>query len=180
MRLCRGVYLADGVHVIGDVTIGRDTNIWFGSVVRGDVAPIRIGHTVNIQDNCTVHCDDDVPNVFGDRVTLAHGVIAHGCEIGDGSLIGIGATLLAGSKIGRNCLVAAGAVVPPNLVVPGRHGRDGPPRPRRPRDERAREGVPRDGPGPLPASREGPPRAPGGPARPAVGVSVSRGRRAPR
>lgn len=118
MRLCRGVYLADGVHVIGDVTIGRDTNIWFGSVVRGDVAPIRIGHTVNIQDNCTVHCDDDVPNVFGDRVTLAHGVIAHGCEIGDGSLIGIGATLLAGSKIGRNCLVAAGAVVPPNLVVP--------------------------------------------------------------
>lgn len=118
MRLVRGVYLADGVHVIGDVTIGRDTNIWFGSVVRGDVAPIRIGHTVNIQDNCTVHCDDDVPNVFGDRVTLAHGVIAHGCEIGDGSLIGIGATLLAGSKIGRNCLVAAGAVVPPNLVVP--------------------------------------------------------------
>ncbi len=118
MRLVRGVYLADGVHVIGDVTIGRDTNIWFGSVVRGDVAPIRIGHKVNIQDNCTVHCDDDVPNVFGDRVTLAHGVIAHGCEIGDGSLIGIGATLLAGSKIGRNCLVAAGAVVSPNFVVP--------------------------------------------------------------
>lgn len=118
MRLIRGVFLADGVHVIGDVTIGRDTNIWFGSVVRGDVAPIRIGHTVNIQDNCTIHCDDDVENVFGDRVTLAHGVIAHGCEVGDGSLIGIGATLLAGSKIGRNCLVAAGAVVPPNLVVP--------------------------------------------------------------
>ena len=118
MRLIRGVYLADGVHVIGDVTIGRDTNIWFGSVVRGDVAPIRIGHTVNIQDNCTIHCDDDILNVFGDRVTLAHGVIAHGCEVGDGSLIGIGATLLAGSKIGRNCLVAAGAVVPPNLVVP--------------------------------------------------------------
>jgi carbonic anhydrase/acetyltransferase-like protein (isoleucine patch superfamily) len=118
MRLVRGVYLADGVHVIGDVTIGRDSNIWFGSVVRGDVAPIRIGHTVNIQDNCTIHCDDDIPNVLGDRVTLAHGVIAHGCEIGDGSLIGIGATLLAGSKIGRNCLVAAGAVVPPNLVVP--------------------------------------------------------------
>ena len=118
MRLVRGVYMSDNTHVIGDVTIGPDTNIWFGSVVRGDVAPVRIGHTVNIQDNCTVHCDDDVVNTIGDRVTLAHGVIAHGCEIGDGSLIGIGARLLAGTRIGRNCLVAAGCVVPPNLVVP--------------------------------------------------------------
>ena len=118
MRLVRGVYIADTASVIGDCRIGADTNIWFGSVVRGDVAPIRIGECVNIQDNCTIHCDDDVENVLGDRVTLAHGVIAHGCTIGDGSLIGIGARLLAGTRIGRNCLVAAGCVVPPNLVVP--------------------------------------------------------------
>ena len=118
MRLVRGVYLADGVHVIGEVTIGAETSIWFGSVVRGDTAPVRIGRRVNVQDNCTIHTDDDVPNVIGDRVTFAHGVIAHGAEVGDGSLIGIGARLLAGSHIGKHCLVAAGAVVPPNLVVP--------------------------------------------------------------
>jgi carbonic anhydrase/acetyltransferase-like protein (isoleucine patch superfamily) len=118
MRLVRGVYVAHTATILGDVTIGAGSNVWFGSVVRGDVAPIRIGETVNIQDNCTIHCDDDIENVLGNRVTLAHGVIAHGCSVGDGSLIGIGATLLAGSRIGRNCLVAAGAVVPPNLVVP--------------------------------------------------------------
>ena len=118
MRLVRGVYVAHTATIIGDVTMGAGCNVWFGSVLRGDVAPIRIGETVNIQDNCTIHCDDDIDNVIGNRVTLAHGVIAHGVAIGDGSLIGIGATLLAGSKIGRNCLVAAGAVVPPNVVVP--------------------------------------------------------------
>jgi len=118
MRLVRGVYIADSARVIGNVTMGVGCNIWFGSVVRGDVAPISLGETVNVQDNCTIHCDDDIPNVIGNRVTLAHGVIAHGCEIGDGSLIGIGATLLAGCRIGRNCLVAAGAVVAPNFIVP--------------------------------------------------------------
>jgi carbonic anhydrase/acetyltransferase-like protein (isoleucine patch superfamily) len=117
MRLVRGAYVADSARVIGEVTLGADASVWFGSVVRGDVAQIRIGERTNIQDNCTIHCDDDIDNVIGNRVTLAHGVIAHGVSIGDGSLIGIGATLLAGSKIGRNCLVAAGAVVPPNLVV---------------------------------------------------------------
>ena len=118
MRLVRGVYLADSARVMGDVKIGAGSSVWFGSVVRGDCAPITIGEMVNIQDGCVVHCDDDVPNVIGPRVTLGHGVVAHGVEIGDGSLVGIGATLLAGSKIGRGCLVAARAVVPPNFVVP--------------------------------------------------------------
>ncbi len=118
MRLVRGVYVADSARIIGEVALGAGANVWFGSVVRGDVAPITIGELTNVQDNCTIHCDDDVPNVIGSRVTLAHGVIAHGVEIGDGSLIGIGARLLAGSKIGRNCLVAAGAVVSSGLVVP--------------------------------------------------------------
>jgi carbonic anhydrase/acetyltransferase-like protein (isoleucine patch superfamily) len=118
MKLVRGVYLADSARVMGDVEIGAGSSVWFGSVVRGDCARITIGERTNIQDNCTVHCDDDVPNVIGSRVTLGHGVIAHGVEIGDGSLIGIGARLLAGCRIGRGCLVAAGSVVPPNLVVP--------------------------------------------------------------
>ncbi len=117
MRLVRGAYLADSARVMGDVVLGADSSVWFGSVVRGDCARITIGERTNIQDNCTVHCDDDFANVIGARVTLGHGVIAHGVEIGDGSLIGIGARLLAGCKIGRGCLVAAGAVVPPNLVV---------------------------------------------------------------
>jgi carbonic anhydrase/acetyltransferase-like protein (isoleucine patch superfamily) len=118
MRLVRGVYVADTARVLGEAEIGEGSSIWFGSVVRADMAPIRIGAMVNVQDNCTIHVDEGVANVIGDRVTLGHGVIAHGVEIGDGSLVGIGARLLAGSKIGRNCLVAAGCVVPPNLVVP--------------------------------------------------------------
>jgi carbonic anhydrase/acetyltransferase-like protein (isoleucine patch superfamily) len=118
MRLIRGVYVAETASVLGEVEIGAGSSIWHGSVLRGDMALIRLGEMVNVQDNCTIHCDEPVPNLIGSRVTLAHGVIAHGCEIGEGSLIGIGARLLAGSKIGRNCLVAAGAVVPPNLVVP--------------------------------------------------------------
>lgn len=118
MHLVRGVYVADTARVIGDVTMGQGSSIWFGSVVRGDVAAIRLGAMCNVQDNCTVHCDDDVPIEVGDRVTFGHGVIVHGVTVGDGSLIGIGARLLAGSRIGRNCLVAAGAVVPPNFVLP--------------------------------------------------------------
>jgi len=118
MRLIRGVYVHDRAFVLGEVTIGAGSNIWPGTVIRGDVAPITIGATTNVQDDCTIHCDDDVANVIGSRVTLAHGVIAHGVAIGDGSLIGIGARLLAGSKIGKNCLVAAGAVVSSSLVVP--------------------------------------------------------------
>ena len=118
MRLVRGVYVADTATVLGEAEIGAGSSVWFGSVVRADMASIRLGAMVNVQDNCTIHVDEGVANVIGSRVTLGHGVIAHGTSIGDGSLIGIGARLLAGSKIGRNCLVAAGAVVPPNLVVP--------------------------------------------------------------
>lgn len=118
MQLVRGVYVSDAVTIVGEVTIGAGSSVWFGTVIRGDTAPIRIGEFVNVQDNCTIHTDDDVPYEIGNMVTFAHGVIAHGSAIGDGSLIGIGARLLAGSKVGRGCLIAAGAVVPPNMVVP--------------------------------------------------------------
>jgi carbonic anhydrase/acetyltransferase-like protein (isoleucine patch superfamily) len=118
MRLVRGVYVADTATVLGECEIGAGSSIWFGSVIRADMAGIRLGERVNVQDNCTIHVDEGVANIIGSRVTLGHGVIAHGTQIGDGSLIGIGARLLAGSKIGRDCLVAAGCVVPPNLVVP--------------------------------------------------------------
>ncbi|MBI1337095.1 MAG: gamma carbonic anhydrase family protein [Phycisphaera sp.] len=111
-------YLADTARVLGEVTLGHDVNIWYGASIRGDVAPVKIGRATNVQDNAVVHCDHGKPNVIGELVTIGHGAIVHGVEVGDGSLIGMGATLLGGTKIGKRCLIAAGAVVPPGLVVP--------------------------------------------------------------
>jgi carbonic anhydrase/acetyltransferase-like protein (isoleucine patch superfamily) len=113
-----GYFLASTSIVVGEVDIGELASFWFGAVVRGDVAPVRIGRRVNVQDNAVVHCDSGVPNVIEDDVTIGHGAIVHGMFVGQGSLIGMGATLLGRTKIGRGCLVAAGAVVPPGLEVP--------------------------------------------------------------
>jgi carbonic anhydrase/acetyltransferase-like protein (isoleucine patch superfamily) len=111
-------YKAHNATVIGDVTIGELSSIWFGAVVRGDVAPIVIGRRVNVQDCAVIHCDTDVPNVIGDDVTIGHSAIVHGTAVGSGSVIGMGATVLSLSKVGRECFIAAGAVVPPGMVVP--------------------------------------------------------------
>lgn len=113
-----GYYIAHNATLYGDVTVGAETSFWFSSVVRGDVAPIRIGKRVNVQDCSVVHCDTGVPLEIGDDVTIGHGAIVHGMKVGDGSLIGMGATLLSRSKIGKKCLIAAGAVVAPDLEVP--------------------------------------------------------------
>jgi carbonic anhydrase/acetyltransferase-like protein (isoleucine patch superfamily) len=114
------VYLAHNSTVVGDVTIGTNSSFWFNAVVRGDVAPVKIGANVNVQDGAVVHCDTDVPNVIEDDVTIGHAAVVHGMFVGRGSLIGMSATLLGRTKIGRECLVAAGAVVPPGLEVPDR------------------------------------------------------------
>jgi carbonic anhydrase/acetyltransferase-like protein (isoleucine patch superfamily) len=106
--------------LVGDVTAGEDSSFWFGAVVRGDVAPVTIGRRTNVQDNAVVHCDTGVPNVIEDDVVIGHGAIVHGQFVGAGSLIGMGSTLLSRTRIGRECLVAAGAVVPPGLEVPDR------------------------------------------------------------
>ncbi len=116
-----GFYLAPTAVVVGDVSIGELSSFWFGAVVRGDVAPIRIGRRVNVQDNAVIHCDTDVENVIEDDVTIGHGAIVHGAHVGRGSLVGMGATLLGQTRIGRGCLVAAGAVVSPGTVVPDGH-----------------------------------------------------------
>jgi carbonic anhydrase/acetyltransferase-like protein (isoleucine patch superfamily) len=113
-----GAFIAHNATVVGDVSIGEESSIWFNAVVRGDVAPIRIGKRVNVQDNATVHCDTDVPNIIEDEVTIGHGAIVHGTHVGAGTLIGMGATLLSRTRIGKGCLIAAGAVVPPDLEVP--------------------------------------------------------------
>lgn len=104
-------FVAPTAAVIGRVTLGKDVNIWFGAVVRGDGNTIEIGDGTNIQDNAVVHIDSDAPAVLGSNVTVGHSAVVHGCTIGDGSLIGIGATILSHAKIGKHCLVGAGALI---------------------------------------------------------------------
>lgn len=118
MKVHPTVFLAKGSLVMGDVEIGRDSGIWFNTVVRGDVCGIRIGEGTNIQDLCMLHGDRGSTLIVGNRVTVGHGAILHGCEIGDETLIGMGAAVLDGTKIGRNCIVGAKALVTAGTVVP--------------------------------------------------------------
>ncbi|WP_319525951.1 gamma carbonic anhydrase family protein [uncultured Desulfosarcina sp.] len=105
------VFIAPTAVIIGDVTIGDGASIWFNAVLRGDMAPIRIGVNSNIQDNCTVHTDIGKPAIIGNHVTVGHNAVIHGCTIGDGSLVGIGAIVLNEARVGQQTVVAAGAVV---------------------------------------------------------------------
>jgi carbonic anhydrase/acetyltransferase-like protein (isoleucine patch superfamily) len=120
IRTPSGFYRPANCTIVGDVRIGENSSVWFGAVIRGDVAPVRIGRRVNVQDNAVIHCDTDVSNTIEDDVTIGHGAIVHGIRVGAGSLVGMGATLLSRTVIGRECLIAAGAVVPPDLEVPDR------------------------------------------------------------
>ena len=104
-------YVADSAEVMGNVSLGADTSIWFGTVIRGDNEPITIGEGTNIQDASVLHSDFGKPLTIGKHVTVGHKVMLHGCTIGDGSLIGIGAVVLNGAKIGQHCLVGAGSLV---------------------------------------------------------------------
>lgn len=109
-------------HVIGDVRLGPKCSVWFHSVIRGDVNRIRIGARTNIQDHATVHVTSDRwPTIIGDEVTVAHGVILHGCVIGSRCLVGIGAIVLDGAEVGEQCMVGAGALVTPGTRVPPSH-----------------------------------------------------------
>lgn len=120
-RLGKRVYVAGNATIIGDVTIGDDSSIWFGTVVRGDVHSISIGNRSNIQDNCTVHVTNDRhPVVIDDDVTVGHAVVIHGCTIRRGALIGIGARILDGAEIGEEALIGAGAVVAEGTRIPPR------------------------------------------------------------
>lgn len=104
-------WVADSAQVMGDVELADDASVWFGAVIRGDVESIRIGRRSNIQDMSVLHADVGMPLTVGDDVTVGHQVMLHGCTIGDGSLIGIGAVVLNGAKIGKGCLVGAGSLV---------------------------------------------------------------------
>ena len=106
-------FLANGCQLIGKVTLEENVNIWFNSVLRGDVNEIYIGANTNIQDLSVLHVTEEYSVKIGKNVTIGHSAILHGCTIGEGSLIGMGAKVLDGAIIGKNCLVAAGSVIPP-------------------------------------------------------------------
>lgn len=105
------VFIAPGARVIGDVRIGRGVSIWFNAVLRGDNEPIILGDETNVQDGCIFHTDPGFPMHIGTGVTVGHGAILHGCTVGDGALIGMGATVLNGAVIGSGCIVGANALV---------------------------------------------------------------------
>lgn len=111
-------FIAAGAVVLGDVTLGEESSVWYGAVVRGDMAPIAIGAQTNVQDGTIVHVDEGVPCSIGRRVGVGHRVILHGCTVEDECLIGMGAILLNGVRIGRGSVIAAGAVIPEGMQVP--------------------------------------------------------------
>ncbi|MFS0722631.1 gamma carbonic anhydrase family protein [Paenibacillus sp. 1P07SE] len=112
------VYIAEGAKLVGDVRIGSQSTVWFNSVLRGDLAPIRIGSRCNIQDNVVAHVNTDQPLLLEDEVSVGHGAIIHGCKIGRGTLIGMGAIVLSGAEIGEYALVGAGSLVTENRTIP--------------------------------------------------------------
>ncbi|MGO4887676.1 gamma carbonic anhydrase family protein [Anaerobacillus sp. MEB173] len=114
------VFLAPGSRVIGDVTIGKGSSIWFNTVLRGDEAPIIIGEKCNIQDNSTCHLYEQHPLVLEDEVSIGHNVILHGCTIRKGALIGMGSTILDGAEIGESAFIGANTLIPPGKKIPPR------------------------------------------------------------
>lgn len=118
------VFVAASAIVIGDVVVGAESSLWFHTVVRGDIGPIRIGARTNLQDHVVVHVVSATSGragfgvTIGDEVTIGHRAIVHGCSVGDRALIGMGAVVLDGVEIGADCLVGAGALVTPGTKVP--------------------------------------------------------------
>ena len=118
-RIAESAYIDSSAQVIGDVVIGERSSVWLNVSIRGDVNYIRVGDETSIQDNTVLHVDRDLyPCIVGNRVTVGHRVVLHGCEVGDDVLIGIGAVVLNGAKIGAGAVVAAGALVPESMEVP--------------------------------------------------------------
>jgi carbonic anhydrase/acetyltransferase-like protein (isoleucine patch superfamily) len=111
-------WVAPGAVVLGNVTVGAETSIWYGAVVRGDTETIRIGRQTNVQDLCCLHADPGFPCTLGDRVTVGHGAIVHGATVEDDVLIGMKAVVMNGAHIGRGSLIAVGAIVLEGMQVP--------------------------------------------------------------
>ena len=119
-RIAEDAFIAPTAVIVGDVTIESGANIWFGAVLRGDVAPIRIGARSNVQDGCVLHTDAGAPATIGVECTLGHGAIVHGATIGDGTLVGMRATVLNHAVVGAGCLIAAATLIPEGKqIAPG-------------------------------------------------------------
>jgi carbonic anhydrase/acetyltransferase-like protein (isoleucine patch superfamily) len=114
----QNVYIAKGAVVLGDVTLGDHSSIWYNAVARGDINRIVIGHHTNIQDNSVIHLADDFACLVGNYVTVGHSAILHACTIGDEVLVGMHATVLDGAVVGEQCLLGANSLVPPGMRIP--------------------------------------------------------------
>jgi len=117
-RIADDVFLAPGAVVVGDVEIGPGASVWFHAVIRGDLAPVRIGARTNVQDGAVVHVDAGSPCYVGDDVTIGHRAIVHGCTVGDGVTIGMGATVMSKARVGHRAVVSAGALVVGGAEIP--------------------------------------------------------------
>jgi gamma-carbonic anhydrase len=118
-KIAETAYIDASAQIIGDVVIGEHSSVWPNAVVRGDVYYIRIGAQTNIQDNCVLHVETDQYQLLvGDRVTVGHNAVLHGCRIASDCLIGVGAVILNDAEIGAGSIIAAGALVPEHMVVP--------------------------------------------------------------
>src|SRR5436190_17666232 len=120
-QIHRTAFVADSAQVIGDVHVGDQASIWFGTVVRGDMFYIRIGDRTNVQDNCVLHTrTGEKPTILEDEVTVGHSVTLHGCYVEHGALIGIGSIVLDDARVGAQSLVAAGSLISPGTIIPAR------------------------------------------------------------
>ena len=117
-RLGKNVFIAKTATVVGDVTLGACSSVWYGAVLRGDINRIVVGHHSNIQDNAVLHLADDFPCALGNWVTVGHGAIVHACRVGDECLVGMGAVILDGAVIGRQSLIGAKALVTQGMKIP--------------------------------------------------------------
>jgi carbonic anhydrase/acetyltransferase-like protein (isoleucine patch superfamily) len=117
-RFGKGVYIAKGAMVVGDVTLGAHSSVWYNAVVRGDIQRIVVGHHSNIQDNAVLHLSDVLPCILGNRVTVGHGAILHACKVGDEVLVGMGAVILDGAVIGKQSIIGAKALVTQGMKIP--------------------------------------------------------------
>ncbi|WP_441248444.1 gamma carbonic anhydrase family protein [Kitasatospora sp. McL0602] len=113
-----GAFVAPNAVVVGAVTLAEGASVWYGAVLRADAETIAVGAASNVQDNCTLHADPGFPLVVGQRVTVGHNAVLHGCVIEDDVLVGMGAVVLNGARVGTGSLVAAGAVVPQGAQIP--------------------------------------------------------------
>jgi carbonic anhydrase/acetyltransferase-like protein (isoleucine patch superfamily) len=112
------VFVAAGAQIVGDVMIGAESSVWFNAVLRGDVAPIRVGHRTNIQDGCMLHADEGLPCTLGDGVTVGHLAVVHGATVGDNVVVGMHAVVMNGVRVGNDSIIAVGSIVTEGTVIP--------------------------------------------------------------